>query len=80
MNLKELIDRPNETPIQEDEAYFILREYIKIRKGVDISPRLSSIFGRMGATIEVQIMHNMLDYAIAWLKENYKPNEETTTT
>lgn len=68
MNLKEIINRPNETPLDEDEAYFVLKEYVKARKGVDINPRIEARFSSLNAMREVNIMHHMLNHAIGWFR------------
>lgn len=65
-NLQEIINRPNEVAIEEGEAYFVLKEYVRIRKGVDIEPKIDFNLGFS----EVEIMQKMLNCAIAWLKEH----------
>lgn len=70
MNLKEIVNRHDSIPIQQDEAFFVISEYIKIRKGVDVQPRIENRFGSLHAVAQVQLMGNMLIHAICWLKEN----------
>lgn len=70
MNLKEIVNRPNEAPIQQHEAYFVIKEYVKARKGVDINPTIDTRLGVFSANMEIKLMHKLLDYAIAWFREN----------
>lgn len=72
MDLTEIINRPDETPLQEQECYFILSEYVRARKGVAIVPRIETRFGQMIAERDAAIMHEMLNYAIAWFRINQK--------
>ena len=70
MNLKEIVNRPNETPLEEDEAYLVIKQDVKARKGVDIEPRIEIRRGKFVAMHEVNLMHQMLNHAIAWFREN----------
>lgn len=70
MDLKEIVNRPDGTPIEEQEAYFVIKEYVKARKDVDIQPQINARMGQIQAMFEVNLMHQMLSYAIAWFKEN----------
>ena len=38
MNLQEIINRPDNHPKQLNEVLFVIREYVKERKGVEINP------------------------------------------
>ena len=38
MNLKEIINRDFSEPISQEECLFILHEYTKIRKNIEINP------------------------------------------
>ena len=70
MDLKEIVNRPIETMMEEEDAYLVLKEYVKVRKGVDIQPKIGVIFGRFGAMHEVNLMHQMLCEAIGWFRQN----------
>jgi hypothetical protein len=70
MNLKEIINRPNETPLEEDEACLVIKQYIKARKGVDVKPKIEIRYGRARAMHEVNLMHQMLNHAIGWFRQN----------
>jgi hypothetical protein len=70
MDLKEIVNRPNETPIEEQEAYLVIKEYIKARKGVEIQPMIETRLGKLNAMHEVNLMHQMLNYAIGWFRQN----------
>jgi hypothetical protein len=68
MDLKEIINRPNEQPIQEDEAYFLIKTYVKERKGVDIEPKINAIHFNIFAQHEISLLHHMLNIIIDWYK------------
>ena len=70
MDLKEIINRPNETPLEQEEAYLVIKQYVKARKGVDIKPKIEIRRGRLVAMHEINLMHQMLNHAIAWFREN----------
>ena len=70
MDLREIINRPDDVPIEEEESYFVIREYIKIRKGKNVNPRIETRFGHIYSMQECHLMLNMLNYAIIWLREN----------
>ena len=70
MNLTEIINRPNKQPIHEDEAYAILKHYIKVRKGVSVNPKIDIRYGTLYAQVEVSKMHDLLNHAIGWFRAN----------
>jgi neutral trehalase len=70
MNLKDIVNRSNEIPIEENEAYLVIKEYIKARKKVDVNPRIESRFGTINTVREVKLMHHMLNDAIGWFRQN----------
>ena len=70
MDLKEIVNRPNRAVLQEDEAYFVLQEYIRIRKNRKITPRIDYSRGTMKAMKETQLLNHMLVHATQWFKEN----------
>jgi len=70
MNLKELIERPDNKPLYEKECCFILKNYIKIRKDQDIDPYINYSMGDMIALLETQRMVQMVSHAVAWFRGN----------
>ena len=46
----------------------VIREYIKVRKGVDVKPRLKTDFGGFGAMSELSLMIEMTNHAIGWFR------------
>ena len=70
MDIKEIVNRPDSIPIQEKEAYFVIREYVKARKGVEIDPEIDLSFGSISAIREIHLMHSMLNSAISWYRQN----------
>lgn len=72
MDLKEIINRPLTQPMQQDESLFVLNEYVRIRKNVNISPVLLQTNVRFYNEQQLKMMSDMVTVALAWLKENYK--------
>lgn len=70
MDLKEIVNRPNETPIEEQEACLVIKEYIKVRKGGEVQPMIETRQGKFNAIREVNLMRQMLNYAIGWFRQN----------
>lgn len=70
MNLKEIVFRDYSKPITQEECIFVIREYIKTRKGVDVKPRLKTNFGEFGAIHELSLMIDMTNHAISWFRGN----------
>ena len=68
MNLLEIINRDESVPITQDEALYVIKEYVKIRKGVDIKP----IINFFSPFSEIKLMNLMLIDAKSWLKLNPK--------
>lgn len=69
MDIKEIVNRPYEYPISQEESLFVIREYIRIRKGVVINPEIDVRHGQMKAMIELQMMAEMSNHACLWLRE-----------
>ena len=70
MKLKEIINRPVGTPIEHDEACFVIGEYIKEQTGIKINPRINRNNGTFNAIREVELMNKMFNYAIDWFRKN----------
>lgn len=70
MNLKEIVNRDDRKPVSQNECLFVIKEYIKIRKGVDVDPRIETRLGRMKTILDLQLMSQMATHAIGWLKGN----------
>ena len=67
MNLKEIVNRHNSIPIEEEEAYLVIKEYVKVRKNVDIKPKIDYF----RAISQIKFMHRMLNIAIGWFRQNH---------
>lgn len=76
MNLKEIVFRKDEVPIDTEESLFILKEYIKIRKNLSVDMNISNRRGMIGITQELNLMGQMFCYAVGWLKTNWKKEYE----
>ena len=48
----------------------VIKEYIKIRKNVDVNPTIDVRSGKMKAIMELQMMTEMATYAVGWLRGN----------
>lgn len=72
MDLKEIVFRGDKYPISQDEALFVIREYVKARKGVDIIPTPNKQFGMAYYARELSLMSNMATQAISWFRTNLK--------
>ena len=72
MTIQEIISRLDTSPLTEEECYFVLSEYIRIRKGKVVHPVINAQYGEIHAFTEMQKMHEMLNVAITWFRENEK--------
>lgn len=70
MDLKEIVNRPDNYTITQDEALFVIKEYIKIRKNVDVNPTIDIRSGKMKVIMELKMMIEMVTYAVGWLRGN----------
>ena len=68
MDLKEIVNRPDNYAITQEEVLFVIKEYIKIRKNVDVNPTIDVRSGNMKAIMELQMMIEMATYAVGWLR------------
>lgn len=66
MNLQEIINRNDSYPITQDECLFVIKEYVKIRKNVDITP----VINMFNPIQEVELMAKLANIAIHWLRTN----------
>lgn len=66
MNLTEIINRDSRYLIQQDEALYVIQQYIIKRKGINVNPKVH-IF-RMNT--ELPIMCKMMLHAIGWFRMN----------
>jgi hypothetical protein len=67
MKLKELIEKQELTT---DESLFIIQQYVKIRKGLDITPAILAD-NELQFMREIHLMNYLLQHAILWLKQNH---------
>ncbi len=70
MNLVEIVNRKDNHNLSDDEALFVIKEYVKIRKGVEITPIIEKRLGKAYAMIQLNMLFEMASLAIFWLKEN----------
>jgi len=67
MNLKEIVTRDKRIPVIEDECLFVIKEYIKERKGIDVNPVINLDTSLM---LQYQIMNRLFLCASNWYLEN----------
>jgi hypothetical protein len=70
MNLKEIVNRPDNYVIDQSEALFVIKEYVKARKGVDIEPVINTTNGKIYTGMELQKMTEMATHAVGWFRAN----------
>lgn len=70
MNLQEIINRPINSLITNKECLFVIKQYIKTRKGVDVDPELNFQNGTMTSIKEISLMKEMTATAIQWFIAN----------
>lgn len=63
MNVKDIISRNN---ITQDEAMYVIGEYIYERKGVRVSPVIETRLGQAYALHQIKLMNQAYDRAFAW--------------
>lgn len=68
MNLYNLIQQDISTPLSMQECLFILKQYINIRKGIDVNPVINK--NLFHVQNEVTLMHYMTTHTIIWFKNN----------
>lgn len=73
--LRALIEQPDTTPLSMEESAFILSEYVRIRKGRTIHPFIETRYGPFIAHREVGLMHELLNVAIVWFRNNKDEQE-----
>lgn len=67
MDLKEIVYRDFNEPINEDEIRFLFREYIKMRKNVNINPII--MFDGFFPHLTISLMHEMINHMVIWFRE-----------
>ena len=72
MNLKEIINRDVSETITQEECLFVLHEYIKVRKNIEVNPIIDiiSIKGQLTILPQIQKMIELTNAAIIWYKNN----------
>lgn len=70
MDLKEIINRPITESIDQDESCFVIKQYLRIRKNINVNPIPESRLGRNKFISEISLMSEMTNHAIVWFKEN----------
>lgn len=74
MDLKEIVNRNPKIPVEQEECLFVIKEYIKIRKNVEVEPMIDTRWGMINTNLELTRMMQMFNHATAWLKSNHFKN------
>ena len=70
MDLKEIITRDLTAPIEQEEALFVLKEYVKARKGKDINPTIVTNVPSILIMQQLELMNKLSLHAVVWFKKN----------
>lgn len=70
MDLYEIVHRAPELPLEQDEAIYVIKEYIKARKGLNITPIITSEVPNIFTAFEFQKFKLMLAAALTWFRLN----------
>ena len=70
MEIQEIVQRPDNLPISEEEAMFLITEYIRVKKGVKVNMHIEKRYGIFGMEREYSLMAKMLPYAVSYFREN----------
>lgn len=74
MNLRDIVNRPDGYPIDQDEAVFVIEQYVKIRKGKEIKGYIETNYGALNTSKELNLMMKMSTHAICWLRDYFSKN------
>lgn len=65
MDLKPLINKPDNHPYTLEESYFLINRYLLDRKGVDIQPNIMNGIDPMR---EIRLLHTALNIIIGYYR------------
>ena len=77
MSVDEIINRKETDPLTQEEALFIIKEYVKERKGRDIVPEIYHNQPTPFVVMQLQLMGEMACHAIGWFKNNKLKTERS---
>ena len=64
MDIREIVNRNDTEPINEDEAYFLIKSYIHEKTGKVVEPRINY----HNYLFECRLMHDLLNHIIAYYR------------
>lgn len=70
MDLNDIVNRDLSAPITQQGSLFVIREYVKRRKGVEIDPQVSPHSHPFVTLGELNKMIEMTLTAIIWFRNN----------
>lgn len=70
MDLKEIVTRDTSLDITQEESLFVLKSYVKIRKGKNIEPVIITDMPTIFIQGQLQLMGQMTIHAVTWLNNN----------
>lgn len=68
MDIKEIVNRPYNVPISQDESLYLIEQYVKDKKGVDVNIHI--LMNPFTIERHTKLMLKALPYAIAHFKQN----------
>lgn len=69
MNLKEIVFRDDSLPITQDEAVFVVKQYIKDRKGKEVDLSIETHYGTGRAMNQISLLFEMFFTAMFWYRK-----------
>ena len=73
MDLQEIISRDLTSPMEQSEALFVIKKYIKARKDIDVEPEIFTNQNALHILGQLKLMQTLVLHAIVWFKSN--PNQ-----
>ena len=75
MDLEEIVNRNTNIQIEQAESLFVIKEYVRIKKGIHINPVIFINVPQIFLVKQLKMMAAMSLHAIMWFKMN--PNQIT---
>jgi hypothetical protein len=70
MNIQHIIEKSDHSTLSIYESLFLIEQYVKERKGVEIKARIETNLGSFREDVELRLMNIFVNYAINYFKTN----------
>jgi septum formation topological specificity factor MinE len=70
MDLMNIVNRDERLPVDQSEVLYVIQQYIKARKGIEVTPYINSNMGIINLQLEVSAMNQAFLIAQSWFKQN----------